>query len=312
MTAAAPEPPELVLRPQALSRGFDDDEIARLHRRATLTRLQRGAYLVGTPTLSRRERHVLAVRATVAGLRVPGVVSHGSAAALHGLPLWAVPLDRVHVTRQPPAHSGRDTRLHTHAARLGPDDTAVVDGLVVTSVARTVVDLARVLPFGPALAVADGALHSGGATREELAAVLAAGAGTRGSRPARRVVDAADRRSESVGESRSRAVLIGHGLPGPDLQVEVLGADGRTYYGDFGWRGARLLGEFDGLVKYGRLRRPGETPGDAVVREKRREDAIRDVGWRVARWTWHDLDHPEALVRRLRARLAAGTDPEGR
>jgi hypothetical protein len=53
-------------------------------------------------------------------------------------------------------------------------------------------------------------------------------------------------------------------------------------------------------VKYGRLLRPGETPGDAVFAEKLREDAFRDEGLRVVRWTWADLDNFAPVAERLR------------
>ena len=64
------------------------------------------------------------------------------------------------------------------------------------------------------------------------------------------------------------------------------GVVGRT---DFAWEEQRVVGEFDGRIKYGRLLRPGQDPGDAVFEEKRREDAIRDEGWGVVRWVWSDL-----------------------
>jgi hypothetical protein len=300
-----PGVPFLVLRPQALASGLVDDEIRRRRRRGDWASLQRGAYLVGSGRPDQRNRHLLAVRATVAGLRTPAVLSHGSAAALHGLPLWGVPLRQVHITRRPPARSADENRLRSHAARLPPEDITVVGGLAVTGVARTVVDLARSLPFAPALAVADAALASRAVTTEELVAVLDAGSRTRGTRSARRVVLAADPRSESVGESRSRALMMDAGLPLPDLQVEVRRPDSRLVGRcDFGWRGPRLLGEFDGQVKYGRLLRPGQTPGDAVFEEKRREDALRDEGWGVVRWVWSDLAVPTALVSRWVRALA--------
>ncbi|MGY2081443.1 type IV toxin-antitoxin system AbiEi family antitoxin domain-containing protein [Modestobacter sp. SYSU DS0657] len=298
-------PPALVLRRRALASGLVDDEIRRLRRRGEWTTLQRGAYLAQPGDLDRRQRHLLRVRATVAGLRSPAVVSHASAAVVHGLPLWAIPLDRVHVTRQPPARAVRESRLHSHAARFTVDDAVVVDGLAVTSVPRTVVDLARSLPFEPALAVADAALHRGLTTPAELADVVTAASGTRGSRGARRVVAAADRRSESIGESRSRAVMIEAGLPVPDLQVEVRRSDG-GFVGrsDFGWRQQRLLGEFDGRLKYGRLLRPGQSPGDAVFEEKRREDALREERWGVVRWVWAELDTRQVVVDRIDRALA--------
>lgn len=75
---------------------------------------------------------------------------------------------------------------------------------------------------------------------------------------------------------------------------------------DFGWERQRTLGEFDGKVKYGRLLRLGETAGDAVYREKAREDMLRDFGWEVVRWTWDDLSRPAVLADRLARAFARG------
>ncbi len=74
---------------------------------------------------------------------------------------------------------------------------------------------------------------------------------------------------------------------------------------DLGWPELRTVGEFDGMVKYGRFRRPGETVADAVVREKLREDAIRDTGLRVVRWTWTELGQFAVVVDRLQRAFAA-------
>ena len=70
----------------------------------------------------------------------------------------------------------------------------------------------------------------------------------------------------------------------------------------------RLLGEFDGAVKYGRLLRPGESPGDAVVREKRREDGLRELGFDMIRWGWSDLDVPRTLYPRIAAAVSRSAD----
>lgn len=299
-------PPRLILRGQALAAGHDDAEIRRLRRRGDWLVLQRGAYLTSAPA-GPREEHLLAVRATLAGLRVAAIVSHASAAAVHGLPLWRVPLGQVHITRQPPARSARETRLRSHVARLSPRDVVTIGSMAVTAPARTVVDLASTLPFEPALVLADAALHDGRTTPAELRAVASDLRGTRGSRAAHRVVAAADGRSESIGESRSRALMITAGLPVPDLQVEVRGFDGRLLGRcDFGWRSNRLLGEFNGRVKYGRLLRPGQHPGDAVFAEKRREDDLRFERWDMTRWVWADLDAPAGLTARLERALERG------
>jgi hypothetical protein len=229
------------------------------------------------------------------------VVSHQSAAVLLGVPLWGARLDRVHVTRRPPASSEVSGPLRCHVARLRDDEITVVRGIAVTGVVRTALDLARSLPFEPAVVVLDAALRSGLLTRDALQQRLLDIAGTRGSRHAARVVRFADGRSESVGESRSRVVLQQLGLFPSALQFEVRSPHGtllaRT---DFAWEEERVVGEFDGRVKYGRLLRPGQDPGDAVFEEKRREDAIRDEGWGVVRWTWSDLLGPGALAQRVR------------
>jgi hypothetical protein len=207
-------------------------------------------------------------------------------------------LDRVHVTRCRP-HGGRiDPRLHIHSASLAEGDVVVLDGITATSVARTVADLARSLPFEEAVSVADAALHRQLLTSDELAAAVARSTRRPGVAAARRVVAFADARSESPGESRSRVRIWRLGLPPPELQMPIRTRLG-IYYADFGWPQYRAVGEFDGLVKYGALRRPGQDPADAVVAEKRREDAIRDEDWRVTRWTWSELEPFAAVARRI-------------
>lgn len=293
-----------MLRRNALHDGRTDDELARLLRREEWTRLRRGAHLDGQPPRSAVVRHALLISATLADLRRPAVVSHQSAAVLHGMSVWGARLDRVHVTRRPPASSQTTGPLRCHVARLRDDEVTVIDGVAVTDAARTALDLARSLPFEAAVAVLDAALHERFVTKEEIERRLLDIAGTRGSRHAARVVRFADRRSESVGESRSRVILAELGLAPSALQFEVRREDGslvgRT---DFVWEAARLVGEFDGRIKYGRSLRPGQDPGDAVFEEKRREDFIRDERWNVVRWTWGDLRIPSTLGARVQRGL---------
>jgi hypothetical protein len=290
----------LIFRRAAIADGRSDEELARLIRGRSWARVRRGAYLDGQLPTTAVARHALLVAATLGDLRRPAVVSHQSAAVLLGLPLWNAPLDRVHITRRPPASSQTSGPLRCHVARLRDDEVTAVGGLEVTDVARTVLDLARSQPFEAAVVAVDAALHEGLLPRELLEQRLFDIAGTRGSRHAARVVRFADGRSESVGESRSRVALAELGLAPPSLQFEVRTAAGafvaRT---DFAWDQQRVVGEFDGLVKYGRLLRPGQDPGEAVFEEKRREDAIRDEGWEVVRWTWPDLNDRPRLAERV-------------
>ena len=96
-------------------------------------------------------------------------------------------------------------------------------------------------------------------------------------------------------------------LPEPQLQVEVIDELTGVLLGttDFGWPEHRLLGEFDGKIKYGRLLKPGQSPGDVVFNEKRREDRIREsTGWSMIRFVWDDIVYQEArTVERLRRAL---------
>ncbi|MGY1606477.1 MULTISPECIES: type IV toxin-antitoxin system AbiEi family antitoxin domain-containing protein [unclassified Geodermatophilus] len=299
------------LRRVLVAGGWSDDELARARRSGALSRVRRGAYVQGALPTAAAVRHHLLVRATVAGLRRDAVVSHESAAVLHGLPTWGLRLARVHVTRQPPASSDVSRTLRCHVARLEDDEVTAVDGIPVTDPVRTALDLARSLPFEPSVVVLDALL----ATRTDHAAALGARlarmAGTRGSRAAARAVAFADGRSESVGESRSRVLLHRLGLAPSGLQHPVHTADGVLLgRADFVWETERLLGEFDGRVKYGRLLRPGQEPGDAVFEEKRREDAMRAEGWGMVRWTWDEISGSGPLAgrvgRALRLRRRAG------
>lgn len=291
------------LRPTVLRAGYSDNEIRRLRRNGTWTSVRRGSYLpTGEITpLDRVQRHELLVRSTIPGLRRPAVVSHVSAAVLLGIPLWSTQLGVVHVTRPRPANGGRSGSLLCHTAALPEEDVIDLDGMQITSPARTIADLARQLPFEQAVVAADGALFKKLMTAEQFAAAVAAISGSPGSRSAQRVARFANGLSESVGESRSRVMIYRAGLPQPTLQLEVFDVHHRVLgRSDYSWLGGRLLGEFDGKIKYGRLLKPGESAGDAVYREKLREDALRENGSRVVRWVWTELARPDEVIQRIR------------
>lgn len=237
------------------------------------------------------------------------MISHASAAVLHGLPLWfprggSSATQRVHATRDRRTGARRNALLDLHSAALEPDEVVAVDGVLVTSPARTVIDLARTLPLEEALVPADAALHRGLTTAEELAEGLRRSLRRHGNAGARRAVALADGRAESPGESRSRLAIHRCGLPAPVPQQELRTSGGRSFRVDFWWRHG-VVGEFDGRVKYGRLLAPGQEPGDAVYAEKLREDALRAEGLRVVRWGWADLDDFAPVAARLRRALAA-------
>jgi hypothetical protein len=210
----------------------------------------------------------------------------------------------VHLIRDRANGGHVDDHVHLHVMPLAPGDVTEIDGIAVTTLARTVCDLARSLSSFKAVPIGDAAL-SRGLDRVELTEVLARCRGWRGVVRARRTVDFLDARSESPGESCSRVVLHEPGLPKPELQVGVY--DDHGYFlarSDFGWSERRTLGEFDGQGKYGALRRPDQGVDDVVLDEKAREDRLRDHGWQIAQWNWSVLPTPIELRKRVERAFA--------
>lgn len=279
------------MRARLRADGYSDHELRRMLRSGELSAVRPGAYLAGAPPDDLAARHLLAVHAAVAALSPDTVVSHVSAAVVHGLPVWGVPLEIVHVTRVRRRSGGRrGARVHVHSAPLDPDEIVVVGGTAVTSAARTLADLARQFGFESAVVTADAALHRHLVDRAGLDAAVARYPRWPGLPAARRALAFADARALNPGESRSRVAIARAGLPAPVPQWVVRTADG-VFVGevDFGWPTLRTVGEFDGQVKYGRGLRSGQDPVEVLYAEKVREDALRSEDLGMVRWGWTDL-----------------------
>ncbi|GAA3566682.1 hypothetical protein GCM10022197_23350 [Microlunatus spumicola] len=274
----------------------------------SLRRVRRGAYvevaeLDDDPTRLHRRQIV----ATLKQGHPRSVVSHGSAAVLRSLGVPRSALDRVHLTRDRQGGGQRRAWLQVHGHPLPPEHVSEVRGIPTTTLPRTVVDLACVLPLPDAVAVGDGALRLGATTPGDLEQVLATFGARRGVGTARRALGLLDGRSESYGESVSRVLMLQAGLPAPEPQLLVRDERGVVVARvDFAWPELGVVGEFDGRVKYGRSLAPDEDPTKALWREKVREDLIRDLGWQVVRWIWADLDDPAAWFARLERAFARG------
>lgn len=297
----------VVMRSQALAAGYTEAEIDRRRRQKLWVPIRRGAYVARQlfEAMTREQLYVALIHAVVRSLDKPAVVSHVSAAALYGLPAWGLDLSLVHVTRGD-LHSPRiEGGVHHHAGELRTDDVEQVNGIWVTSPARTAIDTARVTAFEAAVVVTDAMLHQGLVESATSLDRLDSMRDWPGTCNAGRVAEFADGRSESVGESRSRVAFELTGLPRPDLQRLITTPDGELVgRSDFVFTEFWTLGEFDGRVKYGRLLRPGEDPGDVVWREKQREDRMRDLGYEMARIIWSDLSNRPAIAERFRAAFA--------
>jgi predicted transcriptional regulator of viral defense system len=207
------------------------NDLARLRRRGEIVRVRRGAYAQPTETratdsLAAEATHRLLIAATVPQLTDGAVISHASAALIHGLPTWPEGLERVHISRD--RNYGGKTRsvVVVHSAPFVAEDVVEMTGVQLTSLARTVVDLARSGSFDQAVTAGDRALAIG-LSRARLDQVLIRMKRWPYVRQARRVVAFLDGRSESAGESLSRVRMAEDGLPAPELQRQIIDARGR-------------------------------------------------------------------------------------
>jgi hypothetical protein len=159
----------------------------------------------------------------------------------------------------------------------------MVGGLPTTTLERTLLDCGMMLPYRQALILMDNGLRLG-ADRAILDAGAAGLDGRRGIRNLRRVLSAADPRSESPGETLARDLIVRLRIPVPEPQVEVMTRHGR-YRLDFAWKQKKVALEFDGKAKYFDYR-----PTEQVLYEERqREKDLTANGWTVIRIEWKDL-----------------------
>jgi hypothetical protein len=282
-----------------LAEGSTERDIARQFRAGELVRVRHGAYASELADGAVR-RHLQLLDGTWRLLGDGAVVSHGTAAALWGLPTWDRLLDTVSITRTTGGHGRIGRHLHAWMAPLEDAEVLDLDGFRVTSLERTAVDVARQVSYERAVAVLDAALHLG-ADKAVVGQVIDATPRRRGTPRARRALAFADGRSESVAESISRVRMAQVGLPAPELQFRVFDSFGRfVARTDFAWPDYELVGEFDGKVKY-----VGESEEvtRAVLSEKRRHESIGDQGWWIVRWGWQLLADPVAFERRIRGAM---------
>lgn len=298
--------PGLLLSRDVSSLGLDPAMLRRSHARGALVRVRRGAYVETSvwAEMGVEERHATTAVAAAAACRSDVVVSHLSAAVLHGLPVVGAPGAAVHVLVPPAGGSRREHGFVKHARAVGRDGLDVVQGVLVTSVATTLVDVCLTETFLRAVVMTDDALRRRVVTLAELLADFESRGTIRGARRVGAVVEFADPRAASPLESVSRVGIRLLGLPDPVLQ-HVLREEGRHVATlDFWWASEGVAGEADGTDKYvdeGMV--AGRSSKEALLHEKDRENAVRRLpevnGF--ARWGWDDaLD-----LGRLAARLAS-------
>lgn len=290
------------------TRDRDAAEARRLHRRhraGLLVRVVEGVYTdsVTWRGLTPVARHLLTIRAIAPQLRQGSVLSHRSAALVHGWPLITLPPDRVHV--RDPAATKTEHRAHLVRHPAAADSVPAPQsfaGVAVTSVVQTALDLTTTLDPAVAAVAIDHAVRRREMSVAEFTAVLPSGR-RRGAARARMIVASLDPAHESAGESYTSIRMVELGLPTPRVQHVFRHADGTSDRVDFWLPELGVVVEFDGKQKYADpALLDGREPGDVVWREKIREDRLRsqpDVRTVVRPTWWHlvEIDRLRALFR---------------
>ena len=293
------------LRSEAEALGYHDHAIAAAVKSRRWVRVRRGAYVLGHlyEALDLSGRYDLLCRAAVRQARTPVVLSHTSALAQWGCPLWDAGLTEVHLTRPDERTQRREAQVRPHRGVLAPGDVLELNGLLVTSATRAALEYTTVADVEHSLVEIDDLLHRKLVELAELRARYAAMAQWPGTLITDLVLRLADGRSESVGETRARYLAWSQGLPPPEVNYPILDESGREVARvDLAWPAYGSFLEFDGKVKYERLLKEGESASDVVFREKQREDMIcRLTGWRCIRIVWADLYQPQITASRIRA-----------
>lgn len=289
----------MVTGAQARQAGLTRDQIRQLCRSGRWVRVARGHYLIAGDTSSRDALRRARVRSAVASLGPGAVAVLDTAAELHGI----AGLRRsaaVHVSvpvDQPRPQRRADQDLLVHQLTMSRLDVDEVDGVPVTTVARTVADLILRVDRYSAVSVLDSVLNQGMLGPEELPIVGHALRGRRGAVAARRHLAEADERAQSPLETRVRLRCVDGGVAPDALQLQVRDEDGYLLaIGDLGWRLPRIIAEADGAGPHG-------TP-EAVFADRRRQNRLAHAGWLVLRFTWADTLRPDYIPYVVRSAIA--------
>jgi predicted transcriptional regulator of viral defense system len=263
----------LVSRRQLLAVGLSSKAVTRRVEKGRLRRVRPGVYAVGYLQQTKEARWMAAVIACGSG----SVLSHFDAAAL-----WKI-YDgagaRVHVTTT--GRSGRrldGVQVH-RARRLHPDDVTERQGIPVTSVARTLVDLTDVLGIDRVLRALREADFLRLLDLDALNAAVQRAHGRKRLGVLREAV-AAHRPDEIVRselEHRFLELVRSAGLPPPETNVKIT-ARGRRYEIDCVWRDPRVAVELDGRAAHARTA--------AFEPDRRKDAALNAIGLRPPRFTW--------------------------
>ena len=280
---------------QANRAGYRSWALARLVKAGELLHPGRGLYAV--PALVDQSGLAWHRHLSVGGvLMYPDALLTGASALIaRDLPVWGADLTRPRLVR-PPDRSRGATFLWIRPNRGSQPSVSELGPTV--GVADALVQHALDSGVQAGVVSADAAMHARLVTPEDIQiAAQRVENWPKGSR-ARSMTGLMDGRRESVAESLAGVSFAMHGIL-VEPQVRLYDQNGNFVARvDFLIPGTNVVVEVDGRLKY--------ASGNPQVLwdEKRREDAIRRLGYVVVRLTWADLMNPEVLIAKVRAALA--------
>jgi very-short-patch-repair endonuclease len=275
-------------RAQLIAHGMASHVIDRMIRSGRLAIVRRGVYRVG-PLEQARSAEMSAVLRCGAGCRI----SHMSAAALLGV--VARGTDPTVDVTLPRSRRCREAGLRVHRVRdVRADEVAVLDGIPVTTAARTLLDVASIMSERDIEQALATALRSRLVTRDDALRMADRHPLHRGSRRLRQLLaaDGEPAFTRSEAEEKLLRLVRSAKLPRPELNARVAGHEV-----DFMWRDPRVIAEADGWAFHGSAR--------SFAADRRRDAELAGAGYRVLRFTWADVTDGQLLtVARLAQALA--------
>ncbi|WAJ47304.1 hypothetical protein OK015_13180 [Mycobacterium sp. Aquia_216] len=267
-------------------------ELTRYHLRSRYVAVHRDVYIARGTELS----PMLRAKACWLRSRRRGILAGFSASALHGAK-WidpALPSAIIDTNRRPAAG------VQVWEEHIEADEIVIVDGMRVTTPARTALDLARHYPKGVAVAAVDALARATELKPADVDLLIDRYRGRRGMKGARAALELVDGGAQSPKETWLRLLLIRAGLPRPQTQIAVRNEWGwAEAYLDMGWEDIKVAVEYDGDHHL--------SSRTQYVKDIRRLETLERMGWIVVRVVTED--HPADIVHRVRearARRAAG------
>ena len=229
-----------------------------------------------------------------------GVLAGLSAAAMLGAK-WiepGLPAELIHTNRRPPP------MLIVHTDDVGSGETRCVDGMLVTSAARTAFDIGRRLELVAGVQRVDALMNAADVKVSDIESVAAAHPGVRGLTQLRRTLDLVDGGAESPYESLTRLLFVRAGFPRPETQIPVLDEYGvLVAVIDMGWRDYLVGVDFEGAHHW--------TDPRQRRRDAERYTRLPELGWTDFRVTSSMVHHaPRGILNRVGAALIARGCPK--